>query len=125
MGKYLSGKLSRCEIVQWDVVEWEIVGWEIVGWESVGWENVGEPWTQIKSIASPMKKKSLIPAGLKRKERIVKILFYESEIFLLNLNFFISALPVFESFVLYFHQKILLIHKLHDGVLNISSTMES
>ena len=30
MGKNLSGKLSRCEIVEWDFVRWDIVEWEIV-----------------------------------------------------------------------------------------------
>ena len=80
-------------------------------------------WAKIKSISSSMKKKSRTTAGLMRKERIVKILFYESEIFLLNLNFFISALPVFKSFVLYFQQKVPLIHKLHEESLRKQNSL--
>ena len=74
---------------------------------------------RLNVIIQELKKKNLTEQGRKRKGRIVRKLFTERETTLFYLNLYTAVLPMFKSFVLIFEQKVPMMHRLHDEILEL------
>ena len=57
--------------------------------------------------------------GKERKIRIMEKLFYTRMKTDMHINFYVSVLPIFKSFVLVFEQKEPLVHRLHDELKDV------
>ena len=73
----------------------------------------------IKQSLQPLKTKSLTKAGKKRKEVIIKRLFYKRKMTLLQLSLFSSALISLKEYVMLFQQAEPTIHKLYDNQFKV------
>ena len=73
----------------------------------------------IKHSLQPLKKKCLTKAGKRRKEVIIKRLFYKKKITLLQLSFFSSALIPLKENVMLFQKAEPAIHKLYDNQFKV------
>ena len=72
---------------------------------------------EVWSILKRLKTKNLTVAGKTRKQRIVEKLFFKrKQVFFLT-NVVTATLPLFKSFTLIFEQKVPVVHKLPDKVL--------
>ena len=73
----------------------------------------------IKQSLQPLKKKRLTKAGKKRKEVIIKLLFYKKKMTLLQLSLFSSAVIPLMEYVTLFQQAEPAIHKLYDNQFKV------
>ena len=72
-----------------------------------------------KMIQKVCHKKSLTKAGKERKERIVEKLLFNRKKTEIQLNFYVTILPLFKSFVLVFEQKEPMMHRIHDELTSV------
>ncbi|KAK3772724.1 hypothetical protein RRG08_013417 [Elysia crispata] len=72
---------------------------------------------EIWSILTRMKTKNLTIAGKARKQRIIEKLFFKRKHVFFLTSVVTATLPLFKSFTLIFEQKVTLVHKLHDKML--------
>ena len=74
---------------------------------------------RFKTIQKVCHKKSLTKAGKEQKERVVEKLLFNREKTEIQLNFYVTILPLFKSFVLVFEQKEPLMHHIHDELTSV------
>lgn len=77
--------------------------------EEAGRKRLRSLWRELEEKA-----KNFTDEGKKRKSRIVRKVLYEERKTKLELNFFVSVLPLLKDYVLLFQTKNPMIHKLHD-----------
>ena len=74
---------------------------------------------RVKTIQKVCHKKSLTIAGKEQKERVVEKLLFNRKKTEIQLNFYVTILPLFKSFVLVFEQKEPVMHRIHDELTSV------